>query len=216
MTAGQRLQQGATLALGGAVVTGPTPDDILLLAGALCLYAASQAALAGSVALPMRPSYGFGGGTAPGVVAGSLVYATTIAEAETLATSWAQSQYRGDTIKLLYRGDSFTSTREIIGTLHGSITPEELLDGRDRNKLWLGSEWTALIMYASTNAILEGEANKNGMMLVFAVSRSVLQGLINTGNVTNRAGNPPPLNGLEFGFDAIAVPSLVGPLIVPL
>jgi hypothetical protein len=59
MTAGQRLQQGATLALGGAAITGPTPDDILLLAGALCLYAASQAVLAGSVALPMRQPYYF-------------------------------------------------------------------------------------------------------------------------------------------------------------
>jgi len=145
-----------------------------------------------------------------------LVFATSIIEAESLATSWAQSRYRDDSIKVLYRGDSFTSTRQIVGTLHGSITPEELVNGRDRNKLWLGSEWTALTSYASTNAILEGEANQNGYMLVFAISRSVLQSLINTGHVTNRAGNPPPINGLEFGFDAFAVPSLVGPLIHPL
>ena len=58
---GEGLQQGAALAVGTGVITGPTPDDILWAAGALCLYGAALIAQTSAVSLPLRPAYDFGG-----------------------------------------------------------------------------------------------------------------------------------------------------------
>jgi hypothetical protein len=56
---GQGLQQGAGFAVGAGVITGPTPDDILWAAGALCLYGAALVAQTGAVALPLRQAHYF-------------------------------------------------------------------------------------------------------------------------------------------------------------
>jgi hypothetical protein len=56
---GAGLQQSATVAVGAAAITGPTPDDLFLLAGALCLYAISVAVQTGAISLPLRQPFDF-------------------------------------------------------------------------------------------------------------------------------------------------------------
>lgn len=56
---GEGFQQGAGFAVGAAVITGPTPEDILWATGALCLYGLSLIAQSTTIALPMRQPYYF-------------------------------------------------------------------------------------------------------------------------------------------------------------
>ena len=56
---GGEWQQASAVAVGAAAATGPTPDDIIWLVGALCLYGMSLSARAGAIALPLRQPYYF-------------------------------------------------------------------------------------------------------------------------------------------------------------
>jgi len=56
---GERLQDGATFALGAAVMTGPTPEDWLWIIGGLCLVAAAGIAQTISISLPLRQLHNF-------------------------------------------------------------------------------------------------------------------------------------------------------------